>query len=239
MIRESSSTAIPSATESATGVSAGKNNVGLIVGVTVVAVAIVAILAVIAVFVRRRKRRSAYVLQPDQTDDADPYQDEAVAPPPVVHPFTSTAPTSSFSSLKSSVQAPSFDPPTEIPSSSIPLYPPEKHGVTMSHTLSNPSTSSRSPLSPTTTSSRTAASFANFGERMTPNTTGSSEVIQLRPLPRPPMGPHGGVEADTDDPQAADIPVLIHKLNRALAKLPPGGSDPFGEAELPPEYHER
>ncbi len=49
-----------------------------------------------------------------------------------------------------------------------------------------------------------------------------------RPLPRPP------VVADDDEPSA--IPGLIQRLNRAMAKLPPGGVPPEGEAELPPEY---
>lgn len=105
----------------------------------------------------------------------------------------------------------------------------------MSHTLSNTSTPSRLPISRTTASPRTAHTFS---ERMAPDATGPSDVIQLRPLSRLAVGPYSGVGADTEEP--ADIPVLIQKLNRAMAKLPSSGSGTAGEeTELPPEYHER
>lgn len=77
---------------------------------------------------------------------------------------------------------------------------------------------------------------AEFGSQLGSNTPGSDDAIRLRTLTRPSRGGLDGVEAVSEDP--SDIPILIQKLNRALAKLPPGGVPLEDEAELPPDYHE-
>ena len=77
---------------------------------------------------------------------------------------------------------------------------------------------------------------AEFGSQLGSNTPGSDDAIRLRTLSRPSRGGPDGVEAVSEDP--SDIPILIQKLNRALAKLPPGGVPLEDEAELPPDYHE-
>lgn len=205
----SSATGTPTPTPTVVSKTSKGRIAGIVVGVVIGTLVLVLVIIGVFMWLRRRRQRVAIVSIPN-------------SPSEYAEPIQDDA----------MVQTPFLQPfmattPTSLPSSKAALFittPP----LSGQPPLGTPSSSATVPTREQEGGSTSDILSHGSHDQAThsSNVTGSSLV-----------NPRAPTNVGDDDPSA--IPGLIQRLNRAMARLPPAGTLPDGEEELPPQYRER